>query len=343
MRFLLHNPIYKWKNLVVNPNVVIRSKIQSFDKTYYEIEEMIKFLDNFIAAKKKSDRELKNNLSTINSQKSKATSKKTKKNEKIMKDLGSLMLRQKTLLEQQKKAIDNSKKFSKDVIKKISAIMDLIYDLFIAAMTLLHRERHDADMLIEKIKGLKHENAPLLEQHKEHSIRFLNEIKKEVYTISKKMYFSLKYQRSRISNPVAFFSEVNPQPVVVKCRRVRQATIEIDSYESLVQQQIMSLKINQIPHLVHDSWIPQLNSIKEMAEDHMIILSKRVHTLLHKIIKNSHLQKKYTITLNRLEHQARRLMKSISIDEYKAKKVKAAVPPKIIPFPKQKEIIKKAA
>ncbi len=332
----MQHPFYKWKNLVVNPNIIIRKNSMQFNELYYKIEEMIKFLTNFMKEKNRSDKELKNNLKTINSQKSKATGKKTKKNEKIMKDLGSLMLRQKTLLEQQKKAIDSSKRYSKDVTNNINDLMDASYNLFIAAMTLLHRERDDADKLIQKIRSLKHTNEALLEQHKEHSIRFLNEVKKEVREVAKKMYATLQYQERGVSNPLAALKEISPMSTRIKCRRVRQATIEIDNYESLVQQQMKVLKVNQIPHLVHDSWIPQIKVIEELVEDHIAILSHRVHKMIHHIIKNKKLKDRYKNKLKGLARQARWLMNSIEIKEYKSK---------IIPFPKQKEqeIIKKVA
>jgi cell division septum initiation protein DivIVA len=328
------NPLIKWKNLVENPNVLIRRDVTSFSDLYEEIEKRIDFLRNFSEKRKKSEEELARITQTINNIKSKATSRKSKKNEQIMKDLSSLMLRQKKILEGQKKAITEYKLYAKDTAKQIYSVIGLVYSMNLSILTLLHRERVDADKLIEKVKAIKGLPGP----HKEYAIKLLNHIKIETRRVAKKMYDIYQYQERSVYNPVEALNEISLMTTRVKCKRIRHLSVEIDTYENYIQEQLNNLRIGNLQILIQNYWIPQLKDIEAMAENHVSILSRRAHKLIYNILKSEELKKKYKNTLRKIVSQSSYLLNSIQIEEYQAS-------PNIIQFKKTEERkeIKKAA
>lgn len=340
LRFFSYHPLVKWKNLVENPNVVIRREIVSFSDLFWGVEQRISFLSRFVAGRKRAEEELRRVFVEIESSRKQLVAVKGKKMSQLVKRLNFLVARQRQLLLAGKKSIVDYTVYAKDVRKKIDDLMDKIFNINIAVLTLLHRERVEVDGLIEKVKGLRHENTALLEQHKVQAIKVLNAVKLEAQVIAKMMYEAYQFQLRNVYNPVVELKEFSLMRTSVKCRRVRQATIEIDNYEAMIQNQLSVAGLAQIPGLVQSAWAPQMLDIKLMVENNITVLSHRVRRLIHALLKSEGLKRRYRRILKSLVSQSSYLANSIKVEEYVAK---VGAEKKIVQFNKREELKKKAA
>lgn len=302
-------------NLTQNPNVVIRKDITRFRDLYHELDKAVTFLKDH---KKMIDNTL-NQIARIDiSIKEHQKKLEKKKEEKTAKSLASLLKHRQVLMDKSKNIQKDFIKYSTQSYLNFTEIIKILYRLNIQCLTLLHRARKDIENLILRAKALRHIDIAALEQLKSEAISLLNKSKKHLKNIADKLYRSSEYQDRYAFNPREVLRELSLQSTIVKARRIRQLTIEIDHIENKIDSIMKSMAPTDIHWFVEQNLNHQILDFDKLSH-HIKILNHRVHKLIYKYPENKKLKKEFRKTLRKLVKQTRLLWNSIKIEHYKPK------------------------
>ncbi|MBW2991809.1 hypothetical protein KY345_01145 [Candidatus Woesearchaeota archaeon] len=337
---MFKHPFYDWKNLTFNPNVGIRGNV-------VKIADILPDLKATVETLRSHGKNLQKTISNIADldikiKKKEAELKKTKidkKRTKLDKELKSLLRKKESITKKHKGVEADFVKKAADSYVKFEGLIKIIHTLNLQCLTLIHRARKDINDMISKIKVLRHERVAELEQLKSISINELNSQKKHLKDLCEVLYRSSEFQQRGKFNPAELTHEMSWQGTRLKCRRVRQLTIEIDNIEGRMENISKKLSLPQVPHFARAELKSQIDDFEYLSH-HIKILTHRFHQILDKYPENKKLKNEFRNKLRNIVRQTRLLWNSIRIEHYRPKA-------KLLKFRKKEELkveqIRKAA
>ena len=321
------NPVYSWKNLTYNPNVTIRSDIVKVLETLPRLKSVVEKLKSHgtslvSAVNKISSLDIKIKGKENELKKAKIE----KKRQRLDKELKSLLAKKESVIKKHKGIEADYIKNAADTYIEFDDLVTVFFRLNVMVLTLVHRARRDIDDLISKIISLKHDNLVELEKMKAEAVAELNKEKLHLKDLCKELYHSSEFQERGKFNPAELTHEMSFQGIPIKCRRVKQLTIEIDNIEGRIDHMSGNLRLNEVSSFARSELASQIADFKYLAH-HIKILTHRFGEVLHHYPENKKLKKKSHGRLRDIVRQSRLLWNSIHIQAYHAK---------VVRMPKQK-------